>query len=109
MRRLIGLLLPALLAVALLLPATAAHAAPAPQLDGPVLAAEVDPDAPPPGREPMDANNTENPAAPDDYEPPFVWAASVGLLALAIFGVLALAGLYYLLVHRPQQQATGRR
>lgn len=104
MRRMLGLVLPALLAVALLLPATAASAAPeAPSAL--VLATEADPDAPAPGPEPSPANATGNPAAPEDYEAPFLWGASVGLLFLVLLMAVSLGGLYYLLVHRPAQKA----
>lgn len=104
MRRLLGLVLPALLAVALLLPATAATASEAAAPAALVLAVESDPDAPAPGLSPMPADATENPAAPEEYEAPFLWGAAVGLLALTLFLALTLGGLYYLLVHRPAQK-----
>jgi hypothetical protein len=109
--RLLGLVLPALLAVTLLLPATAVSAAPSGAATAVLLAAEEGGPEGPQGPEPADPNDTENPAAPENYEAPFLWAASVGLLALAILGTLLLAGLYYLLVHRPQQdeKTAGRK
>lgn len=106
MRRLLGLVLPALLAVTLLLPATTATAAPAAEVAGLVLATEADPDAPPPGPEPMDPDNTENPAAPADYEPNFLIGAAVGLFVLVLLGALSLGALYYLLVHRPRRRSS---
>ncbi len=105
MRRLLGLVLPALLAVTLLLPAAAASAAPVAASTSLVLATEANPDAPAPGLEPMDPDDTENPAAPTDYEANFLWGAAVGLFALILLGALSLAGLYYLLVLRPRQRA----
>lgn len=114
MRRLSGLVLPALTAVALLAPATMASAA---ADAGVVVLAAEEPAAEgeeggadqPQGPAPMDPDDTENPAAPENYETPFLWAASVGLLALAVLGTLALAGLYYLLVYRPNQKSSERR
>lgn len=112
MRR-FALVLPALLAVALLLPATAATAADdvsgAGDLTTVVLAVEEGGADGPQGPEPRDPDDTENPAAPEDYEAPFLWAASVGLLALAVLGALTLAGLYYLLVKRPGQKTADRK
>ena len=107
--RLFGLVLSALLAVALLLP-VAASAAPLGDTAGAVvvLAAEEGGPEGPQGPEPRDPDDTENPAAPANYEAPFLWAASVGLLALAILGTLTLVGLYYLLVVRPRQKTSDR-
>lgn len=111
MRRLFGLVLPAMLAVALLLPATAALAAPTGDEVATVLLAaeEGGGETGPQGPEPRAPDDTENPAAPDRYEAPFIWAASVGLLALAILGTLTLVGLYYLLVHRPREKSADRK
>lgn len=106
--RMLALVLPALLAVALLLPATAATAAPSGDAVLLLAAAEGGADGPQ-GPAPRDPNDTENPAAPEDYEAPFLWAASVGLLALAILGALTLVGLYYLLVKRPSQKTADRK
>lgn len=108
MRRLLGLVLPALLAVTLLLPVSAASAAPAAEATSLVLATEADPDAPPPGLEPMDPNDTENPGAPTDYEANFLWGAAVGLFVLLLLGALSLGLLYWLLVHRPRQKSASR-
>lgn len=107
-RRLSAPLMTAALAVALLLPAGSAAA------DGPVvvLAAEAGTEGATegaeeqaPGLEPAPADDTENPAAPDDYEANFLWGAAVGLLALMLLGALAVGGLYWLLVVRPKQSA----
>lgn len=98
-RRLVGLLLSALLVCSVLAPA-AAMAAPAAPV---VLAAELE-GGEAPGPEPAPANDTENPAAPTDYEANFLWGAAVGLLALMVLGALALVGLYLLLVKRPRAQ-----
>lgn len=108
--RLFGLVLPAMLAVALLLPAAASAAPLSDAADDAVvvLAAEEGGAEGPQGPEPGDPNDTENPAAPADYEAPFLWAASVGLLALALLGTLTLVGLYYLLVVRPRQKTSDR-
>lgn len=105
MRRLLGLVLPALLAVSLLLPATAAAAADDVASTALVLATEADPGATAPGRDPMPVDATENPAAPAEYEPPFLIGAAWGLLALVLFLGVALAGLYFLLVVRPAQKS----
>jgi hypothetical protein len=92
-----------LLAVLLLVPAAAASAAPddAPPAAVVVLAAEEGEG--PVGPEP----NPDTTHAPAEYEPPFLINAAVGLTALLVLGVLALGGLYWLLVQRPKtrQQA----
>jgi hypothetical protein len=100
-RRLAGLLLSALIALAVVLPA-----APALADAGLVLAAEAtDGPAEPLGPEPKEPNNTDNPVAPAEYEANFLWGAAVGLLALGLGMVLLIGGLYYLLVLRPRQAA----
>lgn len=111
--RLFGPVLAAMLALLLLLPAVAV-AAPGAAAAGDaavlVLAAEEGgAEDGPQGPEPRDPQDTENPAAPERYEAPFIWAASVGLLALAVLGTLTLAGLYYLLVQRPRQKSADRK
>ena len=55
----------------------------------------------PPVKGPDDEGNV---GAPDDYEAPFVWAASFLLLGGALTLILVLGGLYYVLVVRPQQR-----
>jgi hypothetical protein len=108
MRRLIALVPTVLLAVALLLPVPAALAATSADAPGVVLAVEAEPGGEAPGLAPGDPDDTENPAAPEDYEAPFLWAASVGLVALAVLGLLLLVGLYYLLVYRPSRRSPSR-
>ena len=61
-------------------------------------------EAEPLGPDPMPADASPNPAAPDDYQANFLWGAAVGLLVLTLFAVLGVAGLYYLLVVRPRQR-----
>lgn len=104
-RRLHGLVLPALTAVALVLPASAAVAAGSGDL---ILATEAGTgtavgEAPAPGPEPLGPDVSENPAAPEEYEPPFLWAVSWLLGIPILLGLLAMGGLYYLLVWRPRQ------
>lgn len=94
-----AVVLATLLAVLLLVPATAAVAAPdAPPASVVVLAAEGGGE--PAGPEP----NPDTTHAPPEYEPPFLINAAVGLTALLVIGVLALGGLYWLLVQRPKQR-----
>lgn len=100
MRRLLPVVLAALLAALLLLPAgvaaadtTAADQASPHQQ---VLAAEGGGE--PAGPEP----NPTSTNAPDDYEPPFLINAAVGLTALMVGLVVILGGLYWLLVVRPR-------
>ena len=104
MRRLPSVVLATLLAALLLVPATAAFAAPsAPAAaDVLVLAAEGG-GGEPAGPEPLGPNATENTNAPADYEPPFLINAAVGLTALLVLLVVGLGGLYWLLVQRPRQ------
>lgn len=109
MRRLLGLVLPALLAVALLMPTSVAYATPSDAATSLVLATEADAGASPPGRAPMGPNDEDNPGAPADYESNFLWGAAVGLFALTLLGVLVAGGLYYVLVHRPRQRAAAGR
>lgn len=107
MRRLAAvLLMPALLSLLLLLSATAVSAAPgsAPAGEVLVLAVEEGGEGEPAGREPPGPNDPGNPNPPAEYEQNFLWGAAVGLTALAVGGVALLAGLYYLLVLRPQRE-----
>lgn len=105
MRRLLPVVLAMLLATLLLVPATAAAAAPVAPADVVVLAAEGEGE--PVGPDPMAPDDPENSFAPTDYEPPFLINAAVGLSALLILLVLGLGGLYWLLVqrHRTSSQA----
>lgn len=100
-RRLFAPVLSAVVAVLLVVPVTASAADLASTV---VLAAEGGGEHEgAPGPEPRPADDTENPAAPQDYEANFLWGAAVGLLALTLLGALALAGLYWLLVVRPKR------
>lgn len=101
-RRLLAPLLSLVVALTLVAPGAALAA---PTSSPVVLAAESGGEGEQgPGPEPMPADATENPAAPDDYEANFLWGAAVGLLALMILGAVAVGGLYWLLVVRPKQQ-----
>lgn len=105
MRRLLGLIAPALLLVSLLAAPTAAFAAPEPAL---VLAATA---GDPTGPEPAERLEEDNPARTlggyEDLEVQFTWGAAWILLAAGAIGVTLLAGLYYLLVHRPARESAG--
>ncbi|MFP5308251.1 MAG: hypothetical protein ACLGIR_01585 [Actinomycetes bacterium] len=103
-RRLAGILLPALLVVAVLLPATAAVAAPEPEVESAAIVLAVEEIGENPGPDP----NLDNDFAPADYEANFLWGAAVGLLVLIFLGAGALGGLYWLLVVRPKQRAGTR-
>jgi hypothetical protein len=110
MRRSIGLLVPALLALALLLSPTVAAADEVDRTGGDrLLAAEA---GEPTGPEPQDRLQEDNPARElagyEDREIQFTWGAAWLLLFLGVGGLATLVGLYYLLVHRPAQQAGGR-
>jgi hypothetical protein len=106
MRRTLGLVLVALLALALLAAPAAADDGPAPQEDV-VLAVE---DAPP-GPEPMDRRDPENPARElagfEDPEVPFTWYAAFLLSFAGLVGLVLLDGRYYLLVKHPSQRSSG--
>jgi hypothetical protein len=110
MRRSIGLLLPALLALALLLAPAVAAADEVADTGAEVtlLAAEE-----PTGPMPQDRLQEDNPARElagyEDREIQFTWGAAWILLFLGVTGLLVLVGLYYLLVHRPAQEAAPRR
>lgn len=120
MRRLIGLVLPALLALVVL----AAPAAAAPvDLDDDVLilaeegvedmeeedeGADLGPDP-----RPYDAedNVARDEAGYGELDVPFTWGAAFIMLFLGAVGITLMGGLYWLLVHRPAQQkeAAGSR
>jgi hypothetical protein len=119
MRRLIGLVLPALLALLLLaVPAAASDGeAGAPGADdgADLLAAEAEEgeedagggDA---GPDPMPRDAEDNPATElggyGDLDTPFTWGAAFIMLFLGVVGLVAMGGLYWLLVHRPRQKET---
>ena len=96
--------LAASLALALMAVFTVAGPAAAGQAEVVVLAVEGGEEAEPVGPDPMPPDATDNPAAPGDYEPNFLWGAAVGLFVLTIFAVLGVAGLYYLLVVRARER-----
>lgn len=103
-RRLFAPLLSVVVVASLLLPGIALAST---AEDHAVLAAEpAGEGGEAPGPEPAGPDETDNPAAPADYEANFLWGAAVGLLALMILGALALAGLYWLLVVRPKRSDT---
>jgi hypothetical protein len=109
MRRSIGLLVPALLALALLLSPAVALADEVPAaVDGDVVLAVGEPTGP----MPKDRLDEDNPARElagyEDREVQPTWAGAWILLFLGVTGLLVLVGLYYLLVHRPAQEAAGR-
>lgn len=74
--------------------------------DGALVVA-VEGEQAPQGPEPRGPNATDNPAAPDEYQPDFIWAASVLLLVPTALVVVLGGGLYYLAVRRPRQQREG--
>lgn len=54
-----------------------------------------------PGPDPAPPDASGNPAAPETYDPPFIWAASLGLLVMMVVLAVVVGGLYYLMVYRP--------
>lgn len=107
MRRLLSVVIATLLAVLLLVPATASFAADEPRAEDVVVLAAEGGGEGPQGPEPMGPDDAENSNAPADYEPPFLINAAVGLAGLMILLVLGLGGLYWLMVqrHRTTTQA----
>lgn len=112
MRRLTGLVLSALLAVAGLAVLPGAAVAD----DGPPvpLAAEAEEGGDEGGGagggpDPMPREQEENPARElggyDDLETPFTWGAAFIMLFLGVVGLVLLSGLYWLLVHRPSRES----
>lgn len=98
MRRLLPVVLAALLAALLLPTGVAIAEAPSggdPAASQVLAAAEGEPAGPEP--------NPTSTNAPDDYEPPFLINAAVGLTALLVGLVVVLGALYYLLVVRPRK------
>lgn len=107
MRRVLtGLLLPALLSVLLLAPATAFAAQDITIHSTDALLLATEGGGPLPGPTPGDPNASENVGAPPQYEANFLWKASIGLVALMVGLVALVGGLYYLLVVRPQRDAS---
>ena len=105
MRRLLGLLAPALLLVSLLAAPTVAFAAASPPSWPPRRARPTGPDT---GRRLDEDNPARTLGGYEDLEVQFTWGAAWILLVAGAFGVTMLAGLYYLLVHRPAREAAGR-
>jgi hypothetical protein len=109
MRRVLGLTFTVLLALTLLAgPAVADAAADIADAD---LVLAVDDDEGPVGPEPMDRLEENNPARElagfESRESIFVDAAAYLLAFAGLVGLALLAGLYYLLVHRPSQDPDG--
>lgn len=110
MRRLIGLVLPALLALGMLAAPAAASADDLADVgdDGLVLAVEEAGDGTQPGPDPRPRDAEDNPARElggySDLDVPFTWGAAFIMLFLGGVGLVALGGLYWLLVHRPSQE-----
>lgn len=102
-RRLLGLVLPALLAVLLVAAPAAADGAAA---EAPVVLAAEAGEGADLGPDPRPREAEDNPATElggyGDLDTPFTWAASFILLAAGGFGVLVMLGLYWLLVKRPE-------
>jgi hypothetical protein len=109
MRRSIGLLAPALLALALVLAPAVAVAEEVPPTAGGdlVLAVEGEPAGPEPQERTAEDNPARELAGYEDREVQFTWGAAWLLLFLGVVGLTALVGLYYLLVHRPSREAAG--
>ena len=103
-RRPARLLSAALLLVGLLLPGTAALAAPA--TAGEVVLAAAAGDEEPQGLDPVPLEEDE--FAPADYEANFLWGAAVGLLVIVLGIVGAIGAAYWYLVVRPSQPARQR-
>jgi hypothetical protein len=123
MRRLLGLVLPALLALLLLAAPAAASAGPDAGAGDLLLAAEAgddegveedeDPEDVDVGPDPQ-PRGEDNPASElggyGDLDTPFTWGAAFIMLFLGVVGLVSLAGLYWLLVHRPsQKESAGAR
>lgn len=109
MRRLTGLVLPALLAL-LLLAAPSGALADEPADGGTLLLAV---EGEPTGPDPMPRDADENPARElagyEDPELQFTWGAAWLLLFLGLAGLVVLLGVYQWLVRKPSQQSAGRR
>jgi hypothetical protein len=115
MRRLFGLVLPALLALAVLAAPAAALADDLADLgdDVLILAEEEAEDMLEEeeeahlGPDPQPREAEDNPARElggyDDLDVPFTWGAAFIMLFLGVGGLVLLGGLYWLLVHRPAQ------
>jgi hypothetical protein len=106
MRRSIGLVLAALLALLLLAAPGAASASEA--ATGPVVLAVDEPLGP----EPMPRDAEDNPARElagyEDKETQFTWGAAWLLLFLGVVGLVVMVGVYHFLVDKPSREPAGR-
>lgn len=115
MRRLTGLVLPALLALAVLAAPASAVDLDAGPLDGDVAVLAVEGEGGPGGPDPRPYDAEDNVARDGagygELEVPFTWGAAFIMLFLGATGIALMGGLYWLLVHRPRQQreAAGSR
>ena len=107
MRRSLGLVLPALLALLLLVAPTGAFALDTATDASVVLAVDE-----PLGPEPMPRDAEDNPARElagyEDKETQFTWGAAWLLLFLGLVGVVVMVGVYQFLVDKPSREPAGR-
>jgi hypothetical protein len=105
MRRLLA---PLLLGLLLLLVAPVAASADVTDVPEDALVLAVEADGEPLGPDPMPRDELDNPARSlagyEDPELQFTWAASLILLVAAVTGLVVGAGLWYLLVLRPERE-----
>lgn len=112
MRRLAWLVLPALLALAVLAAPAAAETA---DLDADAIILAVEEGEGPAGPDPRPYDAEDNVAREGagygELDTPFTWGAAFIMLFLGAAGIALMGGLYWLLVHRPSQQkeAAGSR
>lgn len=109
MRRLIGLVLPTLLALALLAAPAAAQPADVDADEaGPIVLAAEAGDEGPGGPDPASHDAEDNLARElggyGEMETRFTWGAAFLMLFLGAVGAALMGGLYWLLVHRPRQR-----
>lgn len=104
-RRLSSLSAAVLLAVALLLPATAASAADLVLAAGDTLELAASGHTSTEGLDPMSPDDEENEFAPANYEPNWTWRAGKAILGLILFAAVYLSLMYYLRVVRPSRSA----
>jgi hypothetical protein len=105
MRRLLA---PLLLGLLLLLVAPTTASADVTDVPEDALVLAVEADGEPLGPDPMPRDELDNPARSlagyEDPELQFTWAASLILLVAAVTGLVVGAGLWYLLVLRPERE-----
>lgn len=106
MRRILAPLLLALV----LLSVPAAASADVLEVPSDALVLAVEADGEPLGPDPQPRDQLDNPARSlagyEDPELQFTWAASFILLVVGVIGLVLGAGLWYLLVMRPEKQGT---